>query len=62
MATSKVESFVSRKAQEPDHTPDGEAPSGGYHVPALRLVGSTELIRGRNSYDGKDKGNDNYYD
>ncbi len=58
MAASKIESLVDQNLSPKS---ENEAPAPGYHAPELRTLGSVELIRGNNSYDEKDRGNENYY-
>jgi hypothetical protein len=61
MVANKVESFMSLDTPDSLGTAKAEPKQENYHVPELRLVGTLEIMRGRNFYRDKDAGNDNYY-
>jgi hypothetical protein len=60
MAVVKI-SALEREAGNRHSVPEEARSSGGYRAPEKRLIGSLELIKGRNFNDDKDRGNDNYY-
>jgi hypothetical protein len=59
--TAKNASSISQQRLENSPFAACEGKAGAYRAPEKRMIGSLELIKGRNFNDDKDRGNENYY-